>query len=78
MPKSTTAFLERKGVNTLQWPASSPDMSLIENMWDYIGDKVANDIPASTEILWKSVQFHWYNIDENYLCGLYVVMSKKV
>ena len=33
-------FLNRNNVNVLPWPAVSPDMNLIENIWDYLGRKV--------------------------------------
>ena len=33
-------FLNRNNVIVLPWPAVSPDMSLIEHIWDYFGRKV--------------------------------------
>ena len=33
-------FLNRNNVNVLPWPAVSPDMNLIEHIWDYLGRKV--------------------------------------
>ena len=33
-------FLNRNNVNVLLWPAVSPDMNLIEHIWDYLGRKV--------------------------------------
>ena len=33
-------FLNRNNVNVLPWPAVSPDMNLIEYIWDYLGRKV--------------------------------------
>ena len=33
-------FLNRNDVNVLLWPAVSPDMNLIEHIWDYLGRKV--------------------------------------
>ena len=33
-------FLNRNNVNVLPWPAVSPDMNPIENIWDYLGKKV--------------------------------------
>ena len=33
-------FLKRNNVNVLPWPAVSPDMNLIEHIWDYLGRKV--------------------------------------
>ena len=33
-------FLNRNNVNVLPWPAVTPDMNLIERIWDYLGRKV--------------------------------------
>ena len=33
-------FLNINDVNVLTWPAVSPDMNLIEHIWDYLGRKV--------------------------------------
>ena len=33
-------FVNRNNVNILPWPAVSPDMNLIEHIWDYLGRKV--------------------------------------
>ena len=33
-------FLNKNNVNVLPWPAVSPDMYLIEHIWDYLGRKV--------------------------------------
>ena len=33
-------FLNRNNLNVLPWPAVSPDMNLIEHIWDYFGRKV--------------------------------------
>ena len=33
-------FLNRNNVYVLPWPAVSPDMNLIEHIWDYLGRKV--------------------------------------
>ena len=33
-------FLNRNNVKVLPWPAVSPDMNLIEHIWDYLGRKV--------------------------------------
>jgi len=36
----TRQFLQRNGIETLQWPAMSPDMNPIEHLCDELGRRV--------------------------------------
>ena len=36
----TQNVLAANNINTLNWPAKSPDLSPIEHLWDYLGRKV--------------------------------------
>jgi transposase len=44
--------LEQEAVQTIPWPAMSPDMNPIEHVWDFIGRKINQRNPK------------WQNIDE--------------
>jgi transposase len=37
-------FLQQEAVQTIPWPAMSPDMNPIEHVWDFIGRKLTNAI----------------------------------
>ncbi|KAL2077375.1 hypothetical protein ACEWY4_026879 [Coilia grayii] len=45
LARVTQAYLEAQGVDVLPWPADSPDMNPIEQLWDYLGRQVANRVP---------------------------------
>ena len=44
--RHTRNVLAAHNINTLDWPAKSPDLSPVEHMWDYLGRKVnsRNDV----------------------------------
>jgi hypothetical protein len=46
----TTFFTAREAVQTIPWPAMSPDMKPIEHVWDFIGRKINQRNPKCQNI----------------------------
>ncbi|GFU63488.1 transposable element Tc1 transposase [Trichonephila clavipes] len=51
--KTLKSYLDSQQVQLLPWPAYSPDMSLIQHVWDIVGRRLARDLRpvASTDEL---------------------------
>ncbi len=45
--KSTKSWLNDHGVGVLDWPANSPDLNPIENLWDIVKRKMRNKRPTN-------------------------------
>jgi transposase len=43
-------FLQQEAVQTIPWPAMSPDMNPIEHVWDFIGRKINQHNPKCQNI----------------------------
>ena len=57
---STTKFLTEQSVQVLRsWPAQSPDLSVIENIWEYLKNKVLQRNPRSHEDLCGCGKWLW-------------------
>ncbi|GFX62944.1 transposable element Tcb2 transposase [Trichonephila clavipes] len=54
-------FLDREGIQRLVWPARSPDLNLIENVWDALGRQVAgrNYPPTNKNTLIRALTEEW-------------------
>ena len=42
--KNTTDWLDKKGVEILNWPSHSPDLSPIENVWPHIMEHISKNM----------------------------------
>ncbi len=61
------SWKEENEVNGIPWPAQSPDLNPIENLWDKLERQVRahTSLPKNREDLWEILQEEWLNIDIN-------------
>ena len=78
--RCTKAYLRGKGIEVLPWPARSPDLNPIEQVWDYLKIQIGRREKQPTIIheLWKIVLEEWERIPLDYLQKLYESMPKRV
>ena len=60
--KLVKSFLQEEGVDILDWPAQSPDMNPIENVWKVLGERTMKSNPKNTNDLWTTLQAEWAKI----------------
>lgn len=69
----TREYLERKRIISLKWPAMSPDLNPIENVWGLMSQTVyeGKKTYKNTTDLWEAVKAAWYSIPVGTICNLY-------
>jgi transposase len=78
--RGTRKWLAQHEVQVLPWPASSPDMNLIEHVWAYLELQVRSRRPApqNRHELWLAVKEEWEKIPPSFITKLYDSMHKRV
>ncbi len=65
--KGTKSWFNDHGVTVLNWPANSPDLNLIENLWGFVKRKMrdtrpnnADDLKATIKATWAFIAYNKY------------------
>ena len=76
--KVAEGTLKRWKVQVLPWPAQSPDLSPIENLWSLVSKRLQGRVFSNPDQLWEAVQREWNAIDASTLATLYNTMPSRM
>ena len=76
----TRAWFDRNAIQLLDWAPSSPDVSIIEHVWEEIDRAIRRRErrPTTLDQLWQAIQEEWAKLDVNYIRTLYDSMPRRV
>ncbi|GFX35747.1 transposable element Tcb1 transposase [Trichonephila clavipes] len=71
---------DSEGIQRLVWPAHSPDLNLIENVWDALGRQVAgrNYPPTNKNTLIRALTEEWDKLPQQLLDNIVQSMVRRV
>jgi len=78
--QETQRFFNGQSVNVLDWPACSPDLNPIENIWGILARRVyeKNKKFDTVDNLKNEILKQWSLLDHNYLWNLINSMPKRL
>lgn len=78
--REVLAWLEKKKIPILPWPAQSPDLNPIENLWASVKLRVKQNHPniTSKEKLWEAIETEWENTSKEELDHLICSMPARL
>jgi transposase len=67
-------------IKSLPWPAQSPDLNPIENLWDELERRVRkhSPLPKNPNNLWEILQEEWLNLNEDICKNLVDSMPRRI
>lgn len=83
-PKHTAKIVKewfsQQTFKLMEWPAQSPDLNPIENLWSILKKRLGKykRAPENMDELWRRVQFEWGQIPDNFIQNLVESMPKRM
>lgn len=76
----TKNWLRTQNINFMVWPANSPDINPIENVWAYLNKKLRARINSFSngDRMWEILEDEWYKIPKEYIQKLYFSMCARI
>ena len=69
---------EQEVLEVMVWPPQSPDLNIIESVWDYMKRQKDLRKPTSTEHLWLVLQDVWNNLPAEFLQKLCASLPRRI
>lgn len=76
----TSAYINENNIITTEWPAQSPDINIIENLWLRIKRELERNaqVISTRQELFDSIQRVWENTPVDYIRDLYATIPARL
>ena len=75
----TDFFFRANKITLLEWPGNNPELNLIENLWAFLKDEVADKHPSNIPALIKATKLIWIcEIPEKFCIDLVEIMPRQM
>lgn len=78
--KIVKEWLGNQNFKVMEWPAQSPDLNPIENLWSIVKRRLGQyqSAPSNFDDLWRRVEQEWNNIPKGIFENLVESMPKRM
>src|SRR5262249_23123275 len=64
---STKKFLEKERIDSLDWPASSPDLNIVEHVWIWMKKQVKVMTPRTVDQWKRAIHDKWEEFPQEFI-----------
>lgn len=78
--RAAEAWFTRKRIRRLTWPSNSPDINIIEHVWDQLDKliRACDRLPCNLEELWQALQKEWSKFPQHSLDTLFESLPHRI
>ena len=74
--KLSESYKKSVMIRTIDWPANSPDLNHIENLWAILKKQIQNKAPKDIKELEKLIETEWQTFDQEFLANFINSMKR--
>lgn len=71
-------WFDRYQIRRIEWPSRSPDINIIEDVWNKLKFEMRGKIFMSQDNLWEEIKKQWENLSPDFIDGLYESLPNRV
>jgi len=71
-------WFDKYHIHCMDWPSKSPDLNIIEDIWNKIKFEIRGKIFENQDDLWEEVQYHWNQASLDFINKLYDTLPARI
>ena len=75
--RETLALISQLGFDVMSWPANSPDLNLIENVWSLLKHRIGLHFPTTREEVVNAIQIEWKSLTSSDIARVCQTMRRR-
>ena len=75
--KFSTAYKKFRDISCIDWPANSPDLNPIENLWGVLRHRIQVRAPKTIQDVERFVKVEWESFDPNFIYNFTKSMKRR-